>query len=257
MRKAGSTTPAADPAEKPSPPRFVLLAAGALVLSGLAAVGAALSLFGLKDWLFDSITKANKDAKPKDKKSVPELHDQVDLTVKSQLIATAVVLVALIVVALAVYKGRYWARWGVLGLWVLATFTGTLAGLVSVASIASDQPLGFKLPAFVSGVLFVAAVVLTNLRPSTEYFNHNRPVRPNRAGGGAPRRGLFAPREAAPAGRGGAARGSAGAVSAQEKPSGAPDRSRSKQRANADAVAKGAELARTRAKASKSRRTGS
>jgi hypothetical protein len=46
--------------------------------------------------------------------------------------------------------------------------------------------------------------------------------------------------------------------SARSVPNAAPDRSKSKQRASADAVAKGAELARSRAKAaSKSRRTGS
>ena len=102
--------------------------------------------------------------------------------------------------------------------------------------------------------------MLVYLRPSVEYFNLTRPVRPE----GAPqRRGLFGgARPAAgtrPAGRGFGAPGRTGTTTAAKAPATVhadPARSRSKQRASADSVAKGAELARARAKASKSRRTG-
>jgi hypothetical protein len=238
----------------------VVLAAAALVLAGVAALGAALSLYGLKDWLFTTAVKANDKLKTKDQKTITELHNQVNSTITGQVVATVVLALALSFIAFAVYRGRYWARWTVLGLWVLSTFTGTLAGFASVVSIATSEPIAFKVPAFIAGVSFIAAVVLTSLKPSIAYFNLSRPERP----AGAPaRRGLFAPRGAAPA-RPGAA-GRAGSRQAATRPAGraaaepaegSADRSRSKQRANAEAVAKGAELARNRAKASKSRRSG-
>lgn len=252
MQKTGSGngTGSAGSATRPSPPRTVVLAAGALVLCGLAAVGAAISLFGLKDWLFRSATTANAKLKKSDQSTIAELHSQVNSTVKGQLIANIVLLLALAFLAMSVYRGRYWARWATLGLWVLATLTGTLAGFFSVLTVASSEPLAFKIPTFLAGVLMVAAVILTSLRPSVAYFNLTKPVRPT---GAAPaRRGLFAPRvpPTAPSSR----------TPAQTRPAergtSSADRSKAKQRASAEAVAKGAELARSRAKASKSRRTG-
>ncbi|MDT4903631.1 MAG: hypothetical protein QOH52_1647 [Pseudonocardiales bacterium] len=262
MSKSGSD-PASKP-ERPSPPRNVVLASVALVVAGISALGAAFSLYGLKDWLHKTAITANNKLKATDKnhKTDSQLLHQVNSTITGQVVATIVLFVALSFIAFAVYRGRYWARWTVLGLWVLSTFTGTLAGFASVVSIGTSEPIAFKVPAFLAGVFFIAAVVLTSLKPSIAYFNLSRPERP----AGAPvRRGLFAPREAAPARPGAAGRRGSAVRAATTRPagkadadagSGQPDRSRSKQRANAEAVAKGAELARTRAKASKSRRTG-
>ena len=103
-----------------------------------------------------------------------------------------VLMVALLVAAAATWRGKYWARWAVVGLWVLATFTGTLAGLSSLLIIASGSvPLVFRVPVFLAALALIAAVVLVNLRPTVTYLNRSRPARPE----GAPeRRGLFAPR---------------------------------------------------------------
>ena len=161
------------------------------------------------------------------------------------------------------WTGRYWARWAVLGLWVLSTFTGTFAGFTYIITVAADEPLAFKLPAFVAAAGFVVAVVLTNLRPSVTYFNLTRPERATRK---PARGGLFTPRQPIGTGRMGKIAPGTSATATQ-RPSKTPvddgfqsdsntERARSKQRANADAVARGAELARARAKASKSRRTG-
>lgn len=247
--KSGSSASTVNPGP---PPRFVVYAVIALGVTAVSALVSALSLYGLKDWLFRSATKANDKLAKAKQVSVSELHHQVDTTVTGQVVATAVLFIALTIMAVSAYRGRYWSRWGVLALWVLSTFTGTLAGFASVLTIGASAPLAFKLPAFIAGVGFIAAVVFTSLRPSLNYFNLTKPergaARPGRAG-------MFAP-------RGGGAPARPGRVSAPAAKSAAspadagPDRSRSKQRANAEAVAKGAELARTRAKASKSRRTG-
>jgi hypothetical protein len=245
---------------KPNPPRLVKLGCAALVLSGICAVGASASLHWLKTWLFISGKKHNPKPGKKNHQTIAELHDQVSKTATSQIVASIVVLIALTLVAVAAYRGRYWARWGTIGLWILATFTGTIAGVGSVLLIAQSEPNAFKIPAFFAGAFLMIAVLCVSLRPSTQYFARNKPVR---AAGAPQRRGMFAPRDPAQArpagGRFGAARSAPARSEATTRPaapaSSKPDRSRSKQRANADAVARGAELARSRARASKSRRT--
>lgn len=270
--------------ERPSPPRYVVLAAGALLLSGLFAVGASATLFGGATkapggWLY----KSSKDANDKlfgtattHKKGYldpSKLQQRIDATPKSLLITSLVVLVAVTILAAAAYRGKYWARWTTLGLWVMATITQTLAGIGSLLLITSAEvDLVFRIPAFLSGLLFVAAVVLTNLRPSVEFFRLNKPVRPV-AGGTPQRRGMFAPREPrAAGGLSAAGRLAAGQSVSKRSPAarttslvkgsapaatGPTDRGRAKARAEADFAAKGAAAAaRSRAKASKSRRTG-
>jgi hypothetical protein len=126
-------------------------------------------------------------------------------------------------------------------------------------------PTPFKVPLFFSASALVVAVVLVNLKPSTAYFALSRPER----GAQPARRGLFAPRGPADSAR--PARGAA----ASNKPAGTREavnntltstavargdaylqKQRAKKRAaaNAESVARGAELARNRAKASKSRK---
>lgn len=242
---------------KPSPPQFVKLAAGALVLTGLASLVAALGLYGGKKALLANALVANKKLVGKKGHVDPAtLPNAVDKAVTSVTIQAVVLILAVVVVARAALRGRYWARWAVLGLWVISTLTGTPGGISSLLNVGIDAPGLYKGAGFVAGLAFIGAVVLTSMRPSVEFFNLSKPPRASGAGG---RRGLFAPRPA-----GGAAprsrfepRTPAATTPATTRPAGQPERSRSKQRANSEAVAKGAELARTRAKASKSRRTGS
>lgn len=249
LRKDGA---GAAPA-KPQPPRHVLLACGALVLAGIAGLIAALTLLGDKgkgDWLYKSAVTSNNKLKPKDRKTSAQLLHDVASTVNSLIVMSVVVVVVLGLLAGAVYRGRYWSRWAVTGVYLLASFTGTLIGIGSLLEIgASAPPASFKLPAFIAGVAAIAGVILCWMRPSMDYFALNRPAPAAGAPAGRPRRGLFAPRPAtSPA--------PARPVQRKQEAATKPDRSRSKQRVNNAAVAKGAELARTRAKAaSKSRRT--
>jgi hypothetical protein len=288
-RRADSA--AAPTVAKATRPRQVQGAVAALGASALAALIAALSLFGQRDWLTSEQKKANaktlaravKDATAKAKdagkspadiaaaaakarvdtqKKFPSLHHQVSQQQSGALIGTIIVVAAIAILAISVHRGRYWARWGVVAFWLLASFSGTVVGVGTVLSVGSSVPAAFKVPSFLAGLFLVIAVVLVNFRVSTEYFALTKPDRP----AGAPqRRGLFAPRTPPPGGRPGrtpAARGgTAGAKgvltsSAATRGEAYVERQRAKKRAaaNQESVARGAELARSRAKASKSRR---
>ncbi len=231
----------------PPPPTRVRNAVAALGLSALAAVVTSASLFGLQGWLYQSAKKSN--AKLKHPKSLDTVHSNVSSTTHTYLIQSVVLAIALLLVARGVWRGRFWARWTVIGLWVLATLTGTFAGFSYLLGIASSEPVAFKIPSFVSAVSLLAAVVFVSLRPSAEYFALSKPPRPD---GAAPARrsGLFGPRPARPGFN------PPTATTARNSAGDAVERSRAKQRATTESVAKGAELARARAKASKSRRSG-
>jgi len=281
-----------DDAASPSaaPPRTVMYAVAAMALSGVAALVAAFDVYlpSVRDWLrsarhkdicntlHDTVKdavcdpsttkvtapsgatgKSATDALKTANDDLQSLTHDVAATQKGVLITVIVALVALGFVAYSVYRGRYWARWGVLGLWFLASFTGTLIGIQSALSIGSDIPAAYKLPAFLSSISLIAAVVLTNLRPSVDYFAANRPVPPaGRARPERPRRGLFAPPPPRDTARPNASRDVTKKQPAATRPANDPDRAKSKQRANTAAVAKGADAARARAKAAaKSRRT--
>jgi hypothetical protein len=186
------------------------------------------------------------------------LRSNVDSAPRQYLIINSVLLLALILVAVGAWRGRYWSRWAVVGLWVLATLGGTFAGISSIFYLGVSVPGTFKTPVVLAGFLFLAAVVMAFLRPSSVYYAALRPA-------GAPqRRGLFAPRvpppprdKTAPTKPGSRVSPDESGAAAASRQTGT-DRSKAKQRASAEAVAKGAELARSRAKAaSKSRRSGS
>lgn len=258
-------TPAAD---RPSPPKLVLYTAVALVLSGVFAVISAATLFGgatdqPNGWYYKTAKKANDKlagTNGKHKKNYidpAKLHDHIASVPKQLFITSVVVLLAVTVLAVSAYRGKFWARWTTLGLWIMATLTGSLAGISSLLLVtAPGIAASFKIPAFLSALSFVLAVVFVNLRPSIEFFKANKPVRAGAATATATpaRRGLFAPR--APITPRPAATTLAGTATDDSTARARPDRAKSKARANSEAAARGAELARARAKASKSRRTG-
>ena len=109
------------------------------------------------------------------------------------------------------------------------------------------------------GVASIAAIVLVFLfKPSQQYFRDCREAALPPERRGQPRPSLFGPRRpraglAGPGGRAAAARAASERADVVG-PGGAP-KARAKVRSDAEAVARGAELARSRAKASKSRRT--
>ena len=252
----GKANLAADGSPMPPPPKQVRWAALALAISGVAALLASLSLFGVKDWLFRAAVRNNNDKKLADRQTVSQLHHAVDSTAVSSLVSTIVLLLALSFAARGVLRGRSWARWTVVALWVLATFTRTFASFTYLIGVASDEPIAFKIPSFISAAALISAVVLVSIKPSALYFALSKPARPDGTGP-ARRGGLFGPRPVAPARTASSPRTAPAARNAVTRPAREPaERGRAKQRASNESAAKGAELARARAKASKSRRSG-
>lgn len=282
LRKA----PAESGAAATSRPRSVTAAAAAIALSGLAAVLAAVTLFGERAWLTkdtrdanakavrtavssavadakhkhagqDAIAKASASASSSATKKYPTggsaLHDHVTQQQTGALTMSLFLSLALAFVGYGVFRGRHWSRWGTIALWVLSSFTGTFAGITYVVLIGSTGlPGAFRACAFVSALSLLVAVFFVNMRQSTAYFAAHRPV-PGE--GGARRRGMFAPRTPPPARRPIKPAGTQ-PVDDESAAQSSVQRQRAKKRANAEAVARGAELARNRAKAaSKSRRT--
>lgn len=240
---AAADTPA------PARPNTVLLAIGALILSGVGAVAAGASLYGVRGWIRYRLE--NPSPKPKKPLTAKQIDDQVASFPTQQLVSGIVVLLAVSLIAWSVWRGRYWARWAVIGLWVLCSLTNTPASFNSVFAIGESLPIGFKVPLALSGLALLVAVVMVMLPASGRYFARSKPVP---AAGAPARRGLFAPRTPPPPRARAATTRPEAAVAANDPAT--PPRARTKKRADTQSVAKGAELARTRAKAAgKSRRT--
>lgn len=273
-------------------PRSVVAATVALGISAVGALGAAIGLLGQGDWLHDEQLKAQNKAISQAVSSAvasassshgdvasasasasqsatsayptaeSKLQDLVHHQQNGSLLMTVVLVLAMAFLGYGVYRGRHWSRWAVVAFWFIASFiAGTFAGLLYLFALGSSTPVAFKLPAFIAAASLLAAVILVNLRSSTRFFALSRPVH----AGGTERRGLFAPRTppggGRPAGWGATARAgrptSALRSSAADRGEAYIQKQRAKKRstANAEAIARGAELARSRAKASKSRRS--
>ena len=212
---------------------------------------------------------ASRSAVSKYPTSGSKLTHSVDTTLRGFYVSALFTVLVLAILGYGLLRGRHWVRWGVTGVYVLSLFTPLGIGPLNlVSSIAGGgEPSAIRVPTLIAALAMLIAVVMVNLRPSIEFFALSRPApRP-----GAPaRRGLFSRPPAAPA-RGNQPQRAAGGVSlGKTRPArtGAADgadatdakanadRARAKKRAGADAAARGAELARSRAKAaSKSRRT--
>ena len=269
-------------------PRTVVAAVVAMGASALFAFGAAIALYGQHDWISSQQIKANSSSVSKAVTSAVAsatshgadpstasasasasatknwpltsegVHSSVTQQQQAALIGTIVVVAALGVLGVSVYRGRYWGRWGVVAFWFLASFTGTLAGVGSILSIGSSAPAVFKIPSFLAGLALMTAVVLVNLKPSTAYFALSKPAPRADA---PPRRGLFAPRtppaQAPPTKQSTTEKAKTALTStAASRGETFVQKQRAKKRAaaNQEAIARGADLARSRAKASKSRR---
>ncbi len=252
MRKKAPAS--ADLAPRPAVALYAVIAIAGAALMGVVASA---TLYSQKSWLYSTIhknlIKDNPKTGKKNHKTAAELvhtaHQNVASTQKGAVIGAFVVLIALGFIGYGVYRGRHWSRWGTIAVWFVASFTGTVIGIGSVMGVAANVPMVYKLPSFLAGALMLVAVVLTNLPKATQWFALSKPVP---AAGAPARRGLFAPRPAATP----AANRAAATRDNRPAKAEAVDRSRTKKRTNAASVARGAELARTRAKAaSKSRRT--
>lgn len=252
-----------------TPPRTINLASLALVLEAAAWVGAALALkastTAYTNYYFAHATKNDKAkshysrSNAADVKAVADHVSSDQRGLLSQAILGAVILL-LLAYLLRRTRGASPARWSVV---IISVLMQTPFGVIAVTS---KLPAGFRIGEFVLGVLSIVAIVLLFVPQSRAYFREVRasitasmPARPGGRGGG----GLFGRMMQPPPPRTAetkpARRGATGGVDLAKKdvdqPTPAKPAVQEKKRADAAAVAKGAAMARNRAKAAgKSRR---
>lgn len=237
------------PAAKVPVPRMIDLAGLALVVMTVAGFVRGLLLLGHDQMLLAYVTKANHDAKKPDKNfdAVKTVH-----TLRESAFLSAIVYgVVFLLLAWALRRSRAASitRWMLL---VVFFFTA----VPFYVRPTSGLPVPAQIAGVVIGVASIATILLIFIPPTSQrYFKECREANMPEEMRGKPRAGLgglFGPKRP---------RGTA-ATAPPTRPAGTPAASRpaapkakAKVRSDTDAVARGAELARARAKASKSRRT--
>ncbi len=252
-RTSGSDVPKRLPT-----PRTIDYACIALAVTAVALIARGLTLFGSTDKLNALMIKANNDAGSK--KKVPYTPSQIAHDVhtyrQGAILQGVIIGVALVLLLLAYRRTRTasGSRWAML---IVMLFTFLPLSIIPVTGL----PVVSNVAGVVVGLGAIAALGLVFIpKPSQQYFRDCRDALVPPELRGQPRPSLFGGRRAGlagPGGRAAAARAAAqtrAAETSTDRTPG-PSKARAKVRSDADAVAHGAELARSRAKASKSRRT--
>ncbi len=248
----------ADPAGAPQRPRTVnaalILMMALVVFLILAAIGWLGHDEQFKKLLVDSNKHATKPLKPFGPKE--QAHSLHQLR-KSQFVSAGVMSVAILFLVFAMTKERAASagRWGFV---VVAVLMGVMFG--SFIPI-SGAPGLLNASHVAGGLCALAALILLFLPASRRYFRECKGAVTAAGGADRPRlRDLFNPGGS----RGGATRTAStprvsttkqSTDSGEESLANVMNKTRAKTRSDDAAVAKGAQLARQRAKASKSRRT--
>jgi hypothetical protein len=230
---------------------MIVVAVGT-VARGLLLLG---STSTLTTYLVNTTNKAGS------KKKTPYGPDQIASDIhqlrQGTLIMGVVIAVALALLVFAVRRARSasGSRWALL---ILMLFTSLPFYVVPITGF----PAAVNVAGVIVGVASIAAILLIFVPPpSQKYFRDCREASLPPERRGQPRPSLFGPRRQRPGPAGTGGRAAAARAASQEaqdeavRPSGTSSKARAKVRSDADAVARGAELARSRAKASKSRRT--
>lgn len=239
-----------------TPPRTINLAAVALLVEALAWIGAAVVLHVQKtavtNYFWSNATHKVKGKTVHYQRSNPsDVHSIASQVANSQkgAISQAVILtLALVLLAymLRRTRGATAARWSVVIVSVL-----TLAPLGVLAAFGGGTPSGTKIVQVIEGLASIAAIVLLFVPESRQYFTKIREAT-NAAQPAGGRRGLFAPRlqSASTLPKDVNPRRSPLTSSAQSRAQVRLQKAAdNRQRTEAKAVAKGAALARSRAKA--------
>jgi hypothetical protein len=248
----------AKPAEPPRPPRTIDLVVAAVCAQVAFSMLRAISMFGYSDQLRRLLIDTNNKAKkPKSPYGASQIADDLHQLRVSGLVQASVVAVALLLLAFLLRRQATatMSRWALLIVMVM-----TLSPFMILPG--KGLPVVPQVAGVLSGVASIIAIVILFLPDSRAYFKALTAARMAARGlTPTPARGLgalFAPRPAAarkppPASglRSSAASRAAARTAAKPGPAG----SRAKVRSDEAAVARGAALARSRAKASKSRRT--
>jgi len=265
LSKQLSKTRVADSSDMPKrlpTPRTIDLACLAIALAAVGTLVRGLLLLGSTSTLHTYLV--NNNNKAGSKKKTPYGPDQINADIHSlrqgTLIMGVVIAVALALLVYAVRRARSasGSRWALL---ILMLFTSLPFYVVPITGF----PGAVNVAGVIVGVASIAAILLIFVPPpSQKYFRDCREASLPPERRGQPRPSLFGPRRPRPGsadpgpGGGRAAAGRAASERAKDEAvrPGGTSKARAKVRSDADAVARGAELARARAKATtKSRRT--
>lgn len=248
MRKQ-ARTPAAQVEKVPVPPTVWGAAAAAIVagllglISGVLMHGA--SVADLTKYLRYSNSQAKNPKKPY---TTADLLSDVHSVHSERLLQGILFAVVLCLIAMMLVRTRVAgpARWGLV---IIAIIGGLPFEVLARPKYVPTVP---QTCSTIEGVASIVAIVLVFLPKSSAYFRACREATLPPERRGQPRPSLFGPR----APRGTTPAAGRPATTPKTTPSNpSAGKTKAKVRTDADAVAKGAELARSRAKASKSRRT--
>jgi hypothetical protein len=241
-------------------PRTIDYACIALAVTAAALIVRGVALLGSTSKLTAFLIKSNNDAGSK--KKVPygatQVHNDLHALRQGTLLTGVIIALALVLLLLAFRRvrtasGSRWAMLIVMLFTLLPTYGLPIKGFPVIPQI-------FGVIVSVGSIAALALVFV--FKPSQQYFRDCRDASVPPELRGQPRPSLFGGRRqraglAGPGGRAAAARAAAqkpAADTSTDRTPG-PSKARAKVRSDADAIANGAELARSRAKASKSRRT--
>lgn len=249
---SSASVPGPDAAATPLPTTMRIALAAVVAQLALAVLYAILS-WPLANQLHDAVIKSNNKLK-KPKVLCGATHPSgcldVDKTVhaiqRSTLIITLVIGALIVLLAPRLRKGMRSSRTIYVAVTIISALLGFSASPLSIVALFSGGPGVPRVIAVLGAVASILAIAALFMRESQRYFDLRSP---NPLG---PRPGLGSllrprpPRPAPPRAAGTRATPNRG----ENRPA-----ARSKSRNDADAIARGANLARNRAKASKSRRT--
>jgi hypothetical protein len=257
----------------PTPPRTINLAIAAVCAQVLFTMIRVASMYGYTDQLSALLVKSNRDAKhPKNPYGPSQIAHDLHQVRTNSLLQGLVVGVALLLLAYSLRRSSAGiTRWALL---IVMVMTGGPFSIIP----ARGFPVVPQTMAVLAGAASIVTIVMLFMPDSRQYF---RAVSTRRTGatveaGAAPRPSLLgsllrpqprsqptakaltakAPTAKAPTAKAPTAKTPMGREAAEPANLPAPSKvTKAKGRADAEAVARGAELARSRAKASKSRRT--
>jgi hypothetical protein len=246
---------AEQPAERPVPPRTINLAIAAVCLQVAFMAVHLVSMFGYTDQLSELLRESNQKAKkPVANYGATQIADDLHRVRVNGLWQGLVVAGALLLLAFSLRRVSTASvtRWALI---VVMVMTGGPLAVNPVRGL----PIVPQVASVLAGVASIVAIALLFVPESRKYFKACIAARTATTGRAPRARGsLFGPRPAGqrkPPPASGPRSSAASRSQAKVANPGGSSGSRSKVRAQDAAIAHGAELARSRAKASKSRRT--
>lgn len=187
------------------PPRTIVAAFVATIASAVLSVASAALWYGYQGFLRNEFVNANKKLKPTDKNykkdydlspaNIGKVNHDVHNWLTSGLVQSLIFGLALVLVALQVRRGKSWARWLLLALFVIPLLP--TAAPYRLLTIGGSAPALTRVASALVGITGLAVIVLLLVPESTRYFAALRAEQVGERGeNAAPTglRGLFAPR---------------------------------------------------------------